>query len=65
MEERLRNYMEELQCSVKDCPQIFDWMFGAVDFSLREGMISSEGAQKLKEEIEEKFEQNQEKHNGQ
>ena len=51
MEEKLRAYMDELETSsMWDCKQIYDWMFGAIDFARRIGLIEEQAENVLKEE---------------
>lgn len=62
MEEKLRAYMDELETSsMWDCKQIYDWMFGAIDFARRIGLIEEQAENVLKEELEQRFENMKEK----
>lgn len=62
MEAKLRGYMDELETgSMWDCKQIYDWMFGAIDFSRRIGLIEGQVENVLKEELERRFEDMREK----
>ena len=62
MEAKLRAYMDELEKgSMQDCRQIYDWMFGAIDFSRQIGLIDGQTEDALKEELEQRFEKMREK----
>ena len=62
MEEKLRAYMDELEKgTMRDRRQIYDWMFGAIDFSWKIGLIDGQTEDALKEELEQRFEKMREK----
>ena len=62
MEEKLRAYMDELENGTMwDCRQIYDWMFGAIDFSRKIGLIDGQTEDALKEDLEQRFEKMREK----
>ena len=62
MEEKLRAYMDELENGyMRDCKQIYDWMFGAIDFSRKIGLIDGQTEDALKEDLEQRFEKMREK----
>lgn len=57
MEEKLREYMDELENGcMRDCKQIYDWMYGAIEFSCRIGLIEEKTGDALKAELERRFE---------
>ena len=62
MDEKLRAYMDELEKgTMRDRRQIYDWMFGAIDFSWKIGLIDGQTEDVLKEELEQRFEKMREK----
>ena len=62
MDEKLRAYMDELENgTMGDCRQIYDWVFGAIDFSRKIGLIDGQTEDVLKEELEQRFEKMREK----
>lgn len=57
MEEKLREYMDELENGcMRDCKQIYDWMYGAIEISARIGSIDGQTENALKAEMERRFE---------
>lgn len=57
MEEKLREYMDELENGyMRDCKQIYDWMYGSIEFSARIGLIEEQTEGVLKAELEQRFE---------
>ena len=62
MDEKLRAYMDELEnSSMRSYKQIYDWMYGAIEFSCRIGVIDRQTEDALKEELEQRFEKMREK----